>query len=273
VILGKTVATYRFSKMMQLNHQGIAVSSSSNAKPMSSRATRVGVIILLGILALMNVETNTTQHRSLQESVRILCTTFFFHKNWGEFWESIYNKKVDYDGRGPRSTGVNDPNAVGYFLTLTHCPGDEYAIGVNNYDPGHAFYDAAALLKYSIVSNTYPKGSKYNATMYAIVHPEAIRCTDPKGDPYDRVAILQELGYHVQILGNPIVPMALDPTVIEGLDADAGNRNMMPLLSLDFLGHPIGGKKRKPRECESIVSSVFYFQPLTTALVCFLSQR
>lgn len=241
-------------------NQGNAVSRTAKKPVSSSRATRVGVIMLLGIAALMNVETGT--HRSLQESVRKLCTTLFFYKQWGEFWESIYYDEIDYDGDGPRAAGVNDPNAVGYFLTLTHCPGDDYATGVDNHDPGHAFYDAAALLKYSIVSNTYPKGSKYNATMYAIVHPDAIRCTDPKGETYDRVTILQELGYHVQILGNPIAPVELDPSVQKGIDADAGNRNAMALYLLEFTGHPIVGKKAQlPSSCDSTIASYVLLFP------------
>lgn len=59
---------------------------------------------------------------------------------------------------------------------------------------GRALYDAAAVLKYSITRNTYPAGSKYNATMYAFVHPNAIVCKTPNDEEYDRVRVLQVSG-------------------------------------------------------------------------------
>lgn len=192
----------------------------------------------------MNVETGT--HRSLQESIRKLCTTKFFYNNWGEFWESIYVKEKEYTWDGTLTVLKKyNGNKIGYYLTIDHCPGDGYESGVTNHDPGHAFYDAAALLKYSITKNSAPVNdfTNYTATVYAIVHPEAVRCTAPDGETYDRVRILQELGYETKILGNPIFPykdLGLDMS--QKLKTDAGQRTLMPLHLMDEPGHPIGGK-------------------------------
>ena len=106
----------------------------------------------------------------------------------------------------------------------------------------HAFYDAVALLKYSIVRNTYPAGSNYNATMYAIVHKSAIMCEGPTGAKYDRVKVLQDLGYHVTIMGSPIGKNLLQSYVKDHIDSDAGDRDFMRLRSLTFDNHPAVGK-------------------------------
>jgi hypothetical protein len=106
---------------------------------------------------------------------------------------------------------------------------------------GHAFYDAAALLKYSIFRNTYPAGSKYNATMYAIVHPNAVRCKDPNGVEYDRVTVLQDLGYHITILGSPAYQKNMQGYVLENIDEDAGERDFTRLRALTFDNHPAVG--------------------------------
>lgn len=39
---------------------------------------------------------------------------------------------------------------------------------------------------------------------YAQFHPQATVCHGPDGRPYDRVKILQDIGFWVDILGQPI---------------------------------------------------------------------
>jgi hypothetical protein len=106
---------------------------------------------------------------------------------------------------------------------------------------GHAFYDAAAVLKHSIYRNTYPADSVYNATMYAIVHPLAVRCTGPDGDEYDRVQVLKDLGYIVTILGSPVYPKIMTPYLKENVNKDAGERDFMKLHALTYDNHPAIG--------------------------------
>lgn len=106
---------------------------------------------------------------------------------------------------------------------------------------GHAFYDAAALLKYSIHRNTYPAGSKYNATMYAIVHPEAVKCKGPNHEEYDRVKVLKDLGYKVMILGSPVRKAIMKGYVQSNIEKDAGERDFMRLHALTHDQHPAVG--------------------------------
>ena len=110
------------------------------------------------------------------------------------------------------------------------------------YTSGHAFYDAAAVLKYSIHRNTYPAGSKYNATMYAIVHPEAVVCKGPNGENYDRVQVLKDLGYVVTILGSPVYKKIMKGYLKDNIDGDAGERDLMRLQALTYANHPAVGK-------------------------------
>jgi hypothetical protein len=122
-------------------------------------------------------------------------------------------------------------------------PSHEYRFTILNPNTleGHSFYDAAAVLKYSILRNTYPASSKYNSTMYAIVHPDAIRCRTPSGDDYDRVKVLQHLGYFVFIWGSPVYKKNLKPYVRDNIERDAGLRDLMKITALKLDNHPIIG--------------------------------
>ena len=78
--------------------------------------------------------------------------------------------------------------------------------------------------------------------MYAIVDPSAIRCNDPDGDQYDRVSVLQDLGYHVTVLGSPVYKRLLSDYVKEAIDDDAGDRDFLRLHALTFTNHKVVGK-------------------------------
>jgi hypothetical protein len=78
--------------------------------------------------------------------------------------------------------------------------------------------------------------------MYAIVHKSAIKCVGPNGGKYDRVKVLQDLGYHVTILGSPIYKKLLSGYVKDNIDSDAGERDFLRLRSLTFDNHPAVGK-------------------------------
>lgn len=217
--------------------------------PYRIRIRALGITALFGVLAVMNLAGGGmgVMDRSLQEgagSSRKLLKTYFIHETWDRFWESIYSSVTIYKDMGPPPVPA-DPSVfaknIGYVLTLFHCPGDAYKQGFDTqFDPEHAFYDAAALLKYSIEKNTYPAGSKYNATMYAIVHPTAVRCTGRNGIEYDRVKVLHELDYRVAIAGDPIRHTDIgDSYVQDNIDGDAGIRDFMRLRSYNFDKHPV----------------------------------
>lgn len=99
------------------------------------------------------------------------------------------------------------PNTVAFVVTIPSCDDDDF---------GGSFYDAAAVLRHSVCNctlNNPLSGSQYNNTMYAIIHPDAAQCwapTDSKDDTnltaykYNRIEILEELGYWVKVWGEPI---------------------------------------------------------------------
>lgn len=183
--------------------------------------------------------------RSLQataDSSRELLTTVFTHTTWNKVWESIFTAERVFSA--PPAVVLDPANyvdRVGYYITLFHCPGDGYQQGFDTqFDPEHAFYDAAALLKYSIEKNAHPNGSKYKATMHAIIHPEALRCVGRNGNEYDRGAVLQELGYNVAILGEPMKnTMISNDYVRENIDGDAGIRDFLRLRATNFDIYPL----------------------------------
>ena len=127
---------------------------------------------------------------------RKLCQTYFIGDFSDDpFWETSYPAIHNYPG-DPRDLPTGDNN-IGFVITMTHCPDDSsyQPSHDTDHDPGHSLYEAAAVLKHSIEKSLAASG-KYNATMHAIVHPDAIVCTTPTGEPYDRVKVLENLGYY-----------------------------------------------------------------------------
>lgn len=220
-----------------------------NPSPYRPSMRALVVAASFGALAVMNLTGGGIVRRSLQEGVdtprALALKTYFLHESWDRVWESIYAGKHVYNNMGPEAAPA-DPSTfkknIGYVLPLFHCPGDEdYKTGFDTqFDPEHAFYDAAALLKYSIERNTYPAGSKYNATMYAVVHPHAVRCKGRNGIEYDRVKVLHDLEYHVAVLGDTIRHVDIgDSFVRENIDSDAGLRDFTRLHAYGFDKHPV----------------------------------
>lgn len=120
------------------------------------------------------------------------------------------NYTADYNT--PRPGGSQN---VAFVVTIPSCPED--AVVGSQDDPRDAFYDAAAVLRDSVCNCTATNpasGSKYSSTMYAIIHPDAVLCAGPTTEAarrslqssyeYDRVKVLQELGYWVMIWGEPV---------------------------------------------------------------------
>jgi hypothetical protein len=87
------------------------------------------------------------------------------------------------------------------------------------------------------------------ATLHAIVHPEAIFCTSPiTGDQYDRVRVLESLGYHVIIKGSPIIGPSgemvniSDPYVAENVNNDVGERDLITIYASEIQNETALGK-------------------------------
>lgn len=138
------------------------------------------------------------------------------------FSERLLPFEADYEVERPSGS-----NNIAFILTIPACPEDA---SVADDDPGFAFYDAAAILRNSVCNCTNTNaesGSKYGHTMYAIIHPDATQCEGPTNllddddnvssnrknlrrlddsSPYkyDRVKILEELGFWVIVWGAPV---------------------------------------------------------------------
>jgi hypothetical protein len=78
--------------------------------------------------------------------------------------------------------------------------------------------------------------------MYAVVHPDAVVCKGPNHEPYDRVKVLQDLGYKVTILGSPVIKENMKGYVKTNIDSDAGDRDFMRIQGFTYDQHPAVGK-------------------------------
>mmetsp|Transcript_8467 Transcript_8467/g.23723 ORF Transcript_8467/g.23723 Transcript_8467/m.23723 type:complete len:549 (+) Transcript_8467:178-1824(+) len=132
---------------------------------------------------------------------------------------------------------------MAFIVSLTTCPDDDVQPGVDNrYDPKRAFYDAAALLKYSVCEECAEVNvaSKFNHTFYAIVHPLARICSDEGRGEYDRVEVLQSLGYRVEVKGEPLgIEDISDPYLSANVESDVGIRDLMKLHAYTLTRHKV----------------------------------
>ena len=131
---------------------------------------------------------------------------------------------------------------LAFIISLTTCPDDEVQPGVDNrHDPKSAFWDAAAMIKYSICQECdLNVASKYNHTFYAMVHPSARFCSDAGRGEYDRVAVLQSLGYRVEVKGEPVgIEEISDPFLAANVENDVGIRDLMKLHAYTLTSHKV----------------------------------
>ena len=176
---------------------------------------------------------------------KLACTTYFLGdlSVSAAYGELQFPALTDYPGEARTLPGGS--KNIGFVVTFSKCPSDIiYHPGVDTqYDPGHALYDAAAVLKHSITTKLAVSGD-YNATFHAIIHPDAIDCDNPNGDSYDRVKLLESLGYYVNIKASPVNPLEItDPNVRSLINTDAGYRDLTSLHAATLDNHPAVGKK------------------------------
>lgn len=205
----------------------------------NSRARKIWhCVILSTILSIATSDFFCSPFEQGFAKARRLCTTFFLGDFSADpYWENSFPANVHHDG-GPR-TLPSENNTIGFVVTLDACPEDtSYQTAVYSNDPGHALYDAAAVLKHAIDKNLARDG-KYTAVMHAIVHPDAVVCANPTGEPYDRVTVLESLGYYATIRGSPLVPILQeqsdDAIIVQTnetiLASDAGDRDLTKLFA------------------------------------------
>lgn len=153
---------------------------------------------------------------------------------------------------------------IAFVVTIPSCPEDSTA-ETGRDDAGFSFYDAAAVLKQSVCNCTQlnndeneedlpslPK-SKYNSTLYAVIHPGAISCRGPidgldaqyLGLPqqdysYDRVAVLEELGYWVVIWKEPLYLHEIEDEYLhDEIQNNTGIRDLLHLHAYNLTKHPV----------------------------------
>jgi hypothetical protein len=161
------------------------------------------LVFALSALVLVSLSSNEYLLDAYNYGRRLCGLTVVYEKDsYIGYWERE-PELPDYDYiSSPRVLQTNtDITKVAYVVTLKSCPEDQVNHPGDNYtEPGHAFYDAAAILEYMLCeahSNNVVNSSYVDCTFYAIVHPEAIYCKGPDGTDYDRVKVLEDLGYWV----------------------------------------------------------------------------
>ena len=77
---------------------------------------------------------------------------------------------------------------------------------------------------------------------YAFVHPDAVTCEGPDGEPYDRVSMLQQQGFWVEIQGpgvNDYEVSVSQPYIHEHIQEDVGLRDMIKFHAWKLTTHPL----------------------------------
>lgn len=169
-------------------------------------ALRVGSVLLLSFDALDSMINNSNgiTTMSLFRRLEDSCETFFTGVGYRAYWENFYSDIYTYPGQDRTLPG--GPNTIAFVVPMVSCP-EDVAFGpqiISSCDPpGHSLYDAAAVLKHSIDTNLALTG-KYKATFHAMFHQDAIHCIGPNGNLYDRVKVVESLGYYANIKDSPI---------------------------------------------------------------------
>jgi hypothetical protein len=158
----------------------------------------------------------------------------------------VYNDyAITVGGYGPSLPPKTD---IAFVLTLTECPEhvnpDSNLAKYQHQDPARGFYDAAAILRYLVCEECKELNyaSKYSHHFYAIVHPAAQYCTDSRDGrgTYDRVKVLQQLGYRVEIKGSPVWgDVVTDPYLQANASNDMGFRDLMKLHAYTLTRHQV----------------------------------
>ncbi|KAL7521243.1 hypothetical protein ACHAWX_007502 [Stephanocyclus meneghinianus] len=163
----------------------------------------------------------------LQHSTRI-GTDGPFAYGWKSMPRQIFNdfdKGLNDETQHSKSDkGMEDKvfppkGTVAYVLPVTTCYNpleNSNAETANFYpdSPNHpadedSFRDFAVMLRAMVHAHSYQNpasGSMYDYKMHALVHPEAKKCNDSKGNAADRSLVLQNLGYEVSIQRPQINP-------------------------------------------------------------------
>merc|ERR1740124_917812 len=184
-------------------------------------------------------------------------------------WPEGTGTLVPWTRRFPPKEHPNNPNGsgptseVGFVVIYPNCPEDAPSPD-DDTDPvvsAGSFVDRAAVTKHAIAcaipsmpstSATDPadsssgtsrtlsgSASPASSAMYALIHPDAVTCIGPNGEEYDRVTLLQSLGYWVKIWDSPVDENSLydQPYIADHIEDDVGLKDLMKLQALRLDDH------------------------------------
>ncbi|KAL3788274.1 hypothetical protein HJC23_011906 [Cyclotella cryptica] len=130
-----------------------------------------------------------------------------------------YSTRIGTDGPFTYDKVFPPKGTVAYVLPVTTCynPLDNSNAEMANLypdSPNHptdedSFRDFAIMLRAMVHAHSYQNpasGSMYDYKMHALIHPDAKKCSDKKGNVADRSLVLQNLGYQVSIQRPQINP-------------------------------------------------------------------
>ena len=237
---------------------------SNNAAAAATSFALVGCVVIMGTLSQTSNLQNFTRH--LQAGTRRLASCVVSMavdeadasiESTFPTWESMFSlaflrekeeeRREWCEQHGGCHSNHNAPSLppetdLAFIISLTTCPEDDIQPGVDNRnDPKRAFYDAAALMKYSVCQECDGNvASKYNHTFYSMVHPSARFCSDADRGEYDRVAVLQSLGYRVEVKGEPVgIEDVTDAYLAANVENDVGIRDLMKLHAYTLTRHKV----------------------------------
>lgn len=180
----------------------------------------------------------------------------------------------------PTNTTNRQETEVAYTVTILSCPNTYSPPESEVTNPGSDIYEASAIIKYNSCSSSESSSSSTSTpterrtnrgllrtknddrnnhhdlrhsrrqllgedesssyTMYALVHPDAVNCENDDGTTYNRVKLLQDQGYYVEILGQPITNTDLvenQPYIAEHIEEDVGIRDSITLHAFNLEEH------------------------------------
>merc|ERR1740124_202308 len=136
---------------------------------------------------------------------------------------------------------------LAFAVYFTDCPENTGASDAGDGDTAGKFLDTAAVTKHGISCAIPSIGDgtdddsteSASSTMYAIMHKNAVICTAPDGTDYDRVSLLQSLGYWVKIWDSPISENMANkqPYLKDNIEDDVGWKDFMKLQALNLYRH------------------------------------
>jgi hypothetical protein len=142
---------------------------------------------------------------------------------------------IDYDLQN-RVVIQPPPTDIGYVVPIPNCP-EAFVSG--QIDPGRAFFDSMAMMKLNVNLAHDNNNSTYTRTFYAIVHPDGVVCDGPDGTQYDRVAILEDLGFWVKIWGENVNATATDPQIETAIGNDPALNDLATLNAFTLDDHQL----------------------------------